>query len=138
MKNKLKALFMSLLLVASVLIPSLASAKTVNADETIPENVNITVHKRVFKEGELPENTQNTGELMPNFGGEALPNVGFTVYDITDEYIEKLTETKDANDATAAMVSKYTNTKPATVAAEQKLTDKNGDVTFEGLATKVE
>ncbi|WP_416338534.1 hypothetical protein, partial [Ligilactobacillus animalis] len=46
MKNKLKALFMSLLLVASVLIPSLASAKTVNADENIPENVNITVHKR--------------------------------------------------------------------------------------------
>lgn len=138
MKNKLKALFMSLLLVASVLIPSLASAKTVNADENIPEKVNITVHKRVFKEGELPENTQNTGELMPNFGGEALPNVGFTVYDITDEYIEKLTETKDANDATAAMVSKYTNAKPATVAAEQKLTDKNGDVTFEGLATKVD
>lgn len=138
MKNKLKALFMSLLLVASVLIPSLASAKTVNADETIPENVNITVHKRVFKEGELPENTQNTGELMPNFGGEALPNVGFTVYDITDEYIEKLTETKDANDATAAMVSKYTDAKPATVAAEQKLTDKNGDVTFEGLATKAD
>lgn len=129
---------MSLLLVASVLIPSLASAKTVNADENIPENVNITVHKRVFKEGELPENTQNTGELMPNFGGEALLNVGFTVYDITDEYIEKLTETKDANDATAAMVSKYTDAKPATVAAEQKLTDKNGDVTFEGLATKVD
>lgn len=138
MKNKLKALFMSLLLVASVLIPSLASAKTVNADENIPENVNITVHKRVFKEGELPENTPNTGELMPNFGGEALPNVGFTVYDITDEYIEKLTETKDAQEATAAMVSKYTNAKPTTVAAEQKLTDKNGDVTFEGLATKVD
>ncbi|WOY88514.1 SpaH/EbpB family LPXTG-anchored major pilin [Ligilactobacillus murinus] len=138
MKNKLKALFMSLLLVASVLIPSLASAKTVNADENIPENVNITVHKRVFKDGELPENTQNTGELMPNFGGEALPNVGFTVYDITNEYIEKLTETKDAQEATAAMVSKYTDAKPAIVAAEQKLTDKNGDVTFEGLATKVD
>lgn len=136
MKNKLKALFMSLLLVASVLIPSLASAKTVNADENIPENVNITVHKRVFKDGELPENTQNTGELMPNFGGEALPNVGLTVYDITDEYIEKLTETKDAQEATAAMVERYTDEKPATAATEQKLTDKNGVVTFEGLATK--
>ena len=139
MKNKLKALFMSLLLVASVLIPSLASAKTVNADETIPEKVNITVHKRVFKDGNLPENTQNTGELMPNFGGEALPNVGFTVYDITDEYIKKLTETKDAQEATAAMVNKYTDATPTTeVAAAQKLTDKNGDVTFEGLATKAD
>lgn len=130
---------MSLLLVASVLIPSLASAKTVNADETIPEKVNITVHKRVFKEGKLPENTQNTGELMPNFGGEALPNVGFTVYDITDEYIEKLTETEDAQEATVAMVNKYTDATPTTeVAAAQKLTDKNGDVTFEGLATKAD
>lgn len=127
---------MSLLLVASVLIPSLSGAKIVNADENIPENVNITVHKRVFKDGELPENTQNTGDLMPNFGGEALPNIGFTVYDITDEYIEKLTETKDAQAATDAMVTKYTDNKPVTVVAEQKLTDKNGDVTFEGLATK--
>lgn len=139
MKNKLKALFMSLLLVASVLIPSLASAKTVNADETIPENVNITVHKRVFKDGNLPEDKQNTGDLMPNFGGEALPNVGFTVYDITDEYIEKLTETGDAQKATDEMVNKYTDATPTTeVAAAQKLTDKNGDVTFEGLATKAD
>lgn len=130
---------MSLLLVASVLIPSLASAKTVNADETIPENVNITVHKRVFKDGNLPEDKQNTGDLMPNFGGEALPNVGFTVYDITDEYIEKLTETGDAQKATDEMVNKYTDATPTTeVAAAQKLTDKNGDVTFEGLATKAD
>lgn len=138
MKNKLKALFMSLLLVASVLIPSLASAKTVNADENVPENVNITVHKRVFKDGNLPGDKPNTGDLMPDFGGEALPNVGFTVYDITEEYIKKLAETKDAQTATDAMVNKYTDAKPATVAAEQKLTDKNGDVTFEGLATKVD
>ncbi|MEY8737636.1 SpaH/EbpB family LPXTG-anchored major pilin [Lactobacillus sp. AN1001] len=139
MKNKLKALFMSLLLVASLLIPSLASAKTVNANETIPENVNITVHKRVFKDGNLPEDKQNTGDLMPNFGGEALPNVGFTVYDITDEYIEKLTETGDAQKATDEMVNKYTDATPTTeVAAAQKLTDKNGDVTFEGLATKAD
>ena len=139
MKNKLKALFMSLLLVASVLIPSLASAKTVNADETIPEKVNITVHKRVFKDGNLPEDKQNTGDLMPNFGGEALPNVGFTVYDITDEYIEELTKTGDAQKATDEMVNKYTDATPTTeVAAAQKLTDKNGDVTFEGLATKAD
>lgn len=138
MKNKLKALFMSLLLVASVLIPSLASAKTVNADENVPENVNITVHKRVFKDGNLPGDKPNTGDLMPDFGGEALPNIGFTVYDITEEYIKKLAETKDAQTATDAMVNKYTDAKPATVAAEQKLTDKNGDVTFEGLATKVD
>lgn len=42
MKNKLKALFMSLLLVASVLIPSLASAKTVNARMKIFQKMSIS------------------------------------------------------------------------------------------------
>ncbi|WP_025087129.1 SpaH/EbpB family LPXTG-anchored major pilin [Ligilactobacillus apodemi] len=134
MKNKLKAIFMSILLLASIIVPGLASVKSVSADETIPDKVNVTVHKRVF-DSETPAPTQNTGNIMSDFGGDALPNVGFTVYDITDEYIKEVSGST-AEDATAALVEKYTNATPANVAADQKLTDKNGDVTFSGLDTK--
>lgn len=138
MKNKFKAIFMSILLAFSVIIPSLASIKPASATDTIPDAVNITLHKRVFKDGQKPSDIQNTGELMENFGGTALPNVGFTVYDITEEYINDLkAENATADGVTSALVTKYTNETPtATVAAAQALTDKDGNVTFSNLATK--
>lgn len=139
MKNKFKAIFMSILLAFSVIIPSLASIKPASATDTIPDAVNITLHKRVFKDGDKPNDVLNTGEVM-DFGGTPLPNVGFTVYDITDEYIEELKK-KDtdtpAEDATKALVTKYTTDPvPTNVAAEQALTDKDGNITFSNLATK--
>lgn len=128
---------MSILLAFSVIIPSLASVKPASATDTIPDAVNITLHKRVFKDGDKPNDVLNTGEVM-DFGGTPLPNVGFTVYDITEEYINDLkAENATADDVTSALVTKYTNETPtATVAATQDLTDKDGNVTFSNLATK--
>lgn len=128
---------MSILLAFSVIIPSLASIKPASATDTIPDAVNITLHKRVFKAGDKPNDVLNTGEVM-DFGGTPLPNVGFTVYDITDEYINDLkAENATADKVTSALVTKYTNETPtATVAAAQALTDKDGNITFSNLATK--
>ncbi|WGN88927.1 SpaH/EbpB family LPXTG-anchored major pilin [Ligilactobacillus faecis] len=145
MSKKIKGLFMSLLLLASVLVPSLGSLGTVKADEVntnpdkVPNEVNITVHKRVFDD-KLPEFTPNTGEEMPNFGGNALPNIGFTVYDITDKYLAELKGGKDAQTATDALVKYYTENGTSnedTVVKEQQLTNASGDTTFEKIATKI-
>lgn len=145
MSKKIKGLFMSLLLLASVLVPSLGSLGTVKADEvntnpdSVPNEVNITVHKRVFDD-KLPGLTQNTGEEMPNFGGNALPNIGFTVYDITDKYLAELNGGKEAQEATDALVKYYTENGTSdedAVVKEQQLTNANGDTTFENIATKI-
>ena len=65
---------MSILLAFSVIIPSLASIKPASATDTIPDAVNITLHKRVFKDGDKPNDVLNTGEVM-DFGGTPLPNL---------------------------------------------------------------
>ncbi|MDT2816598.1 SpaH/EbpB family LPXTG-anchored major pilin [Vagococcus lutrae] len=92
MKKILKTLTASF--VAMLVLPLLTGAVSVKATE--PEEgteTNITLHKRVFKEGETPENKLNTGLEDNDFGGDPLAGVEFTMYNITDIYHEMLAKT---------------------------------------------
>lgn len=140
MSKKIKGLFMSLLLLASVLVPSLGSLGTVKADEVNSkpnDTVDITVHKRVFDE-DVKGQIQNTGSEM-KFEGEALPNIQFTLYDVTDKYTEELKkEGVNAQKATENLVTYYSNkeNKPAGDGVAQGTTDNQGDVTLSKIAKK--
>lgn len=70
---------------ALLLVPLFAGALGANAAEA--GTADVTLHKRVFKDN-LPEGLPkvNTGQLDPDFGGEALPGAEFTVYDVTTKY----------------------------------------------------
>ncbi|MGX7204180.1 SpaH/EbpB family LPXTG-anchored major pilin [Enterococcus pingfangensis] len=57
------------------------------AEAAAEDPVKVTLHKRVFEGEDYPNSPiQNTGALIDNFGGEALPGVTFTAYDITGYY----------------------------------------------------
>lgn len=51
---------------------------------TKPEEVAITLHKRSFSS--MPSDTLNNGLVNDNFGGEPLPGVDFSLFDVTDVY----------------------------------------------------
>lgn len=136
MSKKIKGLFMSLLLLASVLVPSLGSLGTVKADE-VKDTVDITVHKRLFG-SDVANNIQNTGNEM-EFDGEALPNIQFTLYDVTEKYTEELKKDGvDAQKATENLVTYYSNkeNKPAGNGVAQGTTDNQGNVTLGNIAKK--
>ncbi|MEY8662107.1 SpaH/EbpB family LPXTG-anchored major pilin [Ligilactobacillus faecis] len=136
MSKKIKGLFMSLLLLASVLVPSLGSLGTVKADE-VKDTVDITVHKRLF-DSDVANNIQNTGSEM-EFEGEALPNIQFTLYDVTDKYTEELKKDGvDAQEATENLVAYYSdkNNKPTGNGVAQGTTDNEGNVTLSNIAKK--
>lgn len=127
---------MSLLLLASVLVPSLGSLGTVKADE-VKDTVDITVHKRLF-DSDVANNIQNTGSEM-EFEGEALPNIQFTLYDVTDKYTEELKKDGvDAQEATENLVAYYSdkNNKPTGNGVAQGTTDNEGNVTLSNIAKK--
>lgn len=127
---------MSLLLLASVLVPSLGSLGTVKADE-VKDTVDITVHKRLF-DSDVANNIQNTGSEM-EFEGEALPNIQFTLYDVTDKYTEELKKDGvDAQEATENLVAYYSdkNNKPTGNSVAQGTTDNEGNVTLSNIAKK--
>lgn len=136
MSKKIKGLFMSLLLLASVLVPSLGSLGTVKADE-VKDTVDITVHKRLF-DSDVANNIQNTGNEM-EFEGEALPNIQFTLYDVTEKYTEELKKDGvDAQEATENLVAYYSdkNNKPTGNGVAQGTTDNEGNVTLSNIAKK--
>lgn len=136
MSKKIKGLFMSLLLLASVLVPSLGSLGTIKADE-VTDTVDITVHKRLFG-SDVANNIQNTGNEM-EFEGEALPNIQFTLYDVTDKYTEELKKDGvDAQEATENLVAYYSdkNNKPTGNGVAQGTTDNEGNVTLSNIAKK--
>lgn len=136
MSKKIKGLFMSLLLLASVLVPSLGSLGTIKADE-VTDTVDITVHKRLFG-SDVANNIQNTGNEM-EFEGEALPNIQFTLYDVTEKYTEELKKDGvDAQEATENLVAYYSdkNNKPTGNGVAQGTTDNEGNVTLSNIAKK--
>ena len=136
MSKKIKGLFMSLLLLASVLVPSLGSLGTIKADE-VTDTVDITVHKRLFG-SDVANNIQNTGSEM-EFEGEALPNIQFTLYDVTEKYTEELKKDGvDAQEATENLVAYYSdkNNKPTGNGVAQGTTDNEGNVTLSNIAKK--
>ncbi|WP_258553476.1 pilin N-terminal domain-containing protein [Leuconostoc mesenteroides] len=75
----------AILLVLPLLVSALFGITNVSADTT--DSVNVTLHKRVFDEGQVPDSKTNTGEVDNNFGGTPLAGVTFTAYDVTDHYL---------------------------------------------------
>lgn len=68
------------------LFAALGSGMIEMAQADVPEDVSVTLHKK--KMTALPaELIQNTGEAMPYFNQyDDMPNVEFTVYDVTDQF----------------------------------------------------
>lgn len=116
------------------------------------ETVDVTIHKRAWNidtEGiTRPENQQNTGSIMEDFGGTKLAGATFVVYDVTEKYQEyvlgDLTTLpfatgmtseeaikKIQEDATGKIVSAY-----GTKVGEKTTEGTEGTATFEKLAKK--
>ncbi|MDT2831300.1 SpaH/EbpB family LPXTG-anchored major pilin [Vagococcus carniphilus] len=137
--NKKLGKLMSILVLMFPLLASLMLTTEVNAAEV--DQVTVNLHKRVFEKGASGENPypkQNTGEEMPDFGGEPLNGVTFEVYDVSSKYIELL-DTKTAEEATAEIVAnaKASNYAPdyANKVGTQK-TAGEGIATFANLPIK--
>lgn len=75
----------TILLVLPLLLSAVLGVANVSADST--DTVNVTLHKRVFDEGQVPANKTNTGDVDSSFGGTPLAGVTFTAYDVTDHYL---------------------------------------------------
>lgn len=130
----------SIILVVPLVFQLFASVQTVNAD-TANDEFNVTLHKRVFDEGQVPADKHNTGDVMSDFGGTGLNGVTFTVYDVTDHYLSLRATGNTAEEATKAVQ------KDAVVAAPayaNKVTDQltkttnqeDGVATFSNLTMK--
>ena len=144
MKKILKTLTASF--VAMLVLPLLTGVVSVKATE--PEEAteaNITLHKRVFKEGKTPENKLNTGLEDNDFGGEPLSGVEFTMYNITDIYHGMLAETpgnvEEAQKSVIEQIQKTAIDTPDKLALQSKIlkvevTQENGQATFGNVAMK--
>lgn len=90
MKNRKLLKTWGLLASTTMLVPlvagSLGGGPVAEAaeQETMPEEISITLHKKAFNEEETA--TPNTGLENGLFGGEALAGADFTMYDVTDIY----------------------------------------------------
>lgn len=128
MKNKLWSLVATLIMVLPI-FGSLAGGQSVLAAEKDTQTV--TIHKRQFDT--MPEDTVNTGDVMEDFGGEALAGAVFSAYDVTADYWaayesasgDDAAKTEKAQEAILKKEATYTD-----AAYEFEATDKDG------LATK--
>ncbi|HCM89722.1 MAG TPA: isopeptide-forming domain-containing fimbrial protein [Vagococcus sp.] len=121
------------------LLTSLFGGITANAAD-IPDNVDVTIHKRIYKEGDTkPEgkDAQNTGNLM-EFGGKPFEGVEFTVYDISKEYYDLMkVENANQEDVSKELSNKYvTPDAGATNKITSIITDAEGLAVFSKLPTK--
>lgn len=101
MKKKFLTILASLILMVPLLLQSAFSVKTVYADGTSSDTVNVTLHKRVFDS--MPTKKQNTGSLMSDFGGTGLNGVTFKAYNVTDHYLSLRKAGSSAQDAVNAI-----------------------------------
>ncbi|MBO0482697.1 SpaH/EbpB family LPXTG-anchored major pilin [Candidatus Enterococcus courvalinii] len=78
---------------------------TVDAAEvaTKPEEVTITLHKRSFSS--MPSDILNNGLVNSNFGGDPLPGVDFSLFDVTDVYYALLKDNPTTPEADDGMAS---------------------------------
>lgn len=130
----------SIILVVPLVSQLFASVQTVNAD-TANDAFNVTLHKRVFDEGQVPADKQNTGDVMSDFGGTGLNGVTFTVYDVTDHYLSLRAAGDTAEQATTAVQKDAVDAAPdyANKLSEQLTTTTNqedGVATFSNLPMK--
>lgn len=136
MNKKIYQLLSVLVLMFPLLI-SLLPAE-VSAEEA--STVSVNLHKRVFDEGQRPEDKQNTGEEMSDFGGKALANVTFEVYDVSEQYLENLKD-QSAEDATQMIIDDtVASSKVPGYAVEvpnnKQVTNEDGLATFSNLPIK--
>ena len=130
----------SIILVVPLVFQLFASVQTVNADTT-SDAFNVTLHKRVFDEGQVPADKQNTGDVMSDFGGTGLNGVTFTVYDVTDHYLGLRAARDTAEQATTAVQKDAVDAAPAYAKKlSEKLTtttnQEDGVATFSNLSMK--
>ncbi|HIZ54167.1 MAG TPA: hypothetical protein IAA20_09515, partial [Candidatus Enterococcus avicola] len=118
--------------IAALLIAPLF-AGSLNASAATEGNVDVTVHKRVFDDN-MPEYKENTGLVMPDFGGRALDGAGFTVYDVTAKYHAALVGKTQA-EAMATVIAEYNDddTGFTKVGNEQFTADPDGTTKFANL-----
>lgn len=145
MKKKIFSIMMAFMLVLTMFGGVFASADVSGEDgeggggpATSWGQVNVTLHKV----HNLPPATrgynQNTGEEMPDFGGEALPGVEFTLFDVTDEYYE-LIKGSDQTEAIANLQEAYYKEIPAdAIKISAVTTDEDGLAVFNNLDIKDE
>lgn len=126
----------AILLVLPLLVSALFGVTSVSADTT--DSVNVTLHKRVFDEGKVPDSKTNTGEVDNNFGGTPLAGVTFTAYDVTDHYLNLRSNGDTAEKASQEVQSDATDAAPsyATKVAEGVTAGADGTVTFSNLKSK--
>lgn len=136
MKFKTLSQIAKVILLFPLLFSSVSAVSTVHAAETT-DTVNVTLHKRVFDEGALQEKT-NTGEIDSNFGGTPLSGVTFTVYDVTDHYLNLRQNGATAQEAVQQVQSDSKNNAPsyATELSNGVTAGSDGTVTFSNLASK--
>lgn len=126
-KNKLFNLVLAFLIITTM-VGGLFTTRIDAAEES----VTVTINKR--HEVETEGDTPNTGEIMPDFGGEPLQGVEFTAYDVTDEY-HTLLAGSDQNTAIEAIQKSYTPMAPntATKVGQSVVTDVAGIAVFSDL-----
>lgn len=126
----------AILLVLPLLVSALLGVTNVSADTT--DSVNVTLHKRVFDEGQVPDSKTNTGEIDNNFGGTPLAGVTFTAYDVTDHYLNLRSSGDTAEKASQEVQSDAADAAPsyATKVAEGVTAGADGTVTFSNLKSK--
>lgn len=108
----------------------------VSADDNVDvKNTNITINKRIFDEGKIPANKQNTGDVMSDFGGQPLNGSEFTVYNVSDQYYS-LIKGSDQNTAIAKIQQDAASVAPdyaKTNEVDAKITAGQGQATFANL-----
>lgn len=130
----------SIILVVPLVSQLFASVQTVNA-YTANDAFNVTLHKRVFDEGQVPTDKPNTGDVMSDFDGTGLNGVTFTVYDVTDHYLSLRAAGNTAEQATTAVQKDAVDAAPAYAnkVKDQQTTTTNqedGVATFSNLPMK--
>ena len=135
-KMKKKNLFQVVISILTLLVVFIGPVKAVfAADDVDAKNVDVTINKRIWDEGQTPKDIQNTGETM-DFGGRALNGSEFTVYDVTEKYYE-LIKNSDQKTAIAAIQSNAESVAP-TYAKKvvAKVTAGDGQAKFSNLTIK--
>lgn len=124
-------LFITLLSIIALHISDKAFAE----DNVTEDNVNVTINKRVWTD-QTPPIVQNTGEEIPDFGGNPLNGAEFTVYDVTDKYYE-LTKGSDQKTAIETIQSDASQSAPLYAAKiGSQVTADQGQAIFSSLPIK--
>lgn len=139
MNKKLGKILTTLVL----MFPLLASLGTTQVEAAEGDSVTVNLHKRVFEEGKdaFPNPLiQNTGEEMPDFGGQPLNGVTFEVFDVSNEYLTLVgAENGTPESATAKIVEDAKNSVPAyATSIATQVTAGEGVATFADLPIKAQ